>query len=113
MNKIESYIGSAGKLNGVGTLDYALLVDKSGVLFIQILNNIVPGTNTPGKHTKLLIRASDYLDKRFDPTEDNSISGLNLKTMKYETETNRNNNAFIKAILRHMFPEEKGLGLAS
>ncbi len=108
MKKIENYSGSARKLNGVGTVEYALWVDEAGVLFIQILKIIVPGTDTPGEHTKLLIRASDYLDKRFDSTVDKPISGLNLKTGEYKTEKNNNNKTFINAILQQMFPEEKG-----
>lgn len=106
MKQLENHTGSAPKIGGGGNLEYALWVDEYGVLFIQILKNVIE-TTKPGTHTKLLLRASDYLDERYDTGDYASIWGINPATLQNEEETDNNNSGFIKAILRHLFP--KGL----
>ena len=103
MKRIENYIFSAPKLRK-GSLEYALWIDENGALFIQILRNLIE-TTEPGKHTKLLLRVSDYFDERHNDGDYPSILGINPETFQNEKETNRNNSGFINAILRHLFPK--------
>ncbi|TSA38004.1 MAG: hypothetical protein D4R63_11950 [Methylococcaceae bacterium] len=105
MKRIESYTGLVPKLKGSGTLEYALWINDSGKLFIQILKNIIKDSDKPGTHTKFFIRVSDYIDDRYSSKKYTSIKGINQKSKQNEEVTNNNNNSFIKAILRHLFPK--------
>lgn len=102
MEKI--YTGSTSKLRGEGSLDFALLIDEAGVLFIQILKNELPDAKKPGTHTKLILRVSDYINERFIEGGYASIKGINPEKNQYQEEADNNNSGFIKAILQHLFP---------
>lgn len=59
---------------------------------------------SPGTHSGLLFRASDYLKDRNTGNAYKDMRGLNPDTFKDEPSRANDDAGFVKAILIHLFP---------
>lgn len=102
MKKIENFVAVAPKIKS-GALEYFLWTSDEGALYVQISRNIID-TDTPGKHSKLLFQVSRHLSSRNADNDTEEIRGINPITFFEEVSKDNNDVAFIKAILKHLFP---------
>ena len=94
MKKIEGFIGVAPKMKS-GSLEYCLWIDKAGVLYVQMLENI----DDEGTHSKNIFLVSDILNMK---SGQQTIRGKNPVTFVEEEVGDNNNFAFLKAVVRHL-----------
>jgi hypothetical protein len=99
MKKIEGFIALAPKIKS-GEIEYCLWTDHDGALYVQIIKNVTE-TKTPGTHSNLLFRVSDYLNAETTPS---ILRGFNPETLTEETSRDNNDAGFVKAVLKHLFP---------
>jgi len=103
MKKIENFTAIAPKLNS-GALEYCLWTDNDGALYVQIIRNIID-TQSPGKHSDLLFRVSQYIDyEQIDNSQ--QMDGINPSTFNEEVSKENNNSGFVKAIIKHLIPKQ-------
>jgi hypothetical protein len=103
MRKIENFTATAPKLSS-GNLEYCLWVDDQGALYVQIIKNLTE-TVSPGSHSKLLFKVSTYFDLRFSDAALDDLQGINPSDYSVTIDGNNDAGAFVKAILRHLFPK--------
>ncbi len=104
MKKIETFTAVAPKLkSGKLELEYCLWTNTDGALYVQIVRNLT-NTASPGTHSNLLFRVSDYLNGRNTENASQEMRGINPETFSEETPRDNNNTEFVKAVLRHLFP---------
>ncbi len=105
MIKIKNFTGHAPKISGDGEIEYALWVDSTGSLYVQIVgNNII--TPTPGTFDSTLFQVSRYISQRCSSGAMSVSEGYDINSKKMVTIDNCNSSAFLKAILRHLIPCE-------
>ena len=102
MKKIENFFAVAPKIKS-GALEYCLWTSDEGALYVQISRNLTD-TDSPGKHSKLLFLVSRYLSNRNTDNDSEEMRGVNPITFSEEVSKDNNDVAFIKAILKHLFP---------
>jgi hypothetical protein len=102
MKKIENFVATAPKIK-FGQLEYCLWTDDEGALYVQINRNLTE-TDSPGKHSKLLFRVSRYLNNKNTDNDSEEMRGIDPITLTEEVSKDNNDVAFIKAILKHLFP---------
>ena len=104
MKKVENFIPVAPKIkSGKVELEYCLWAATDGALYVQIVRNLGE-TTSPGTHSNLLFRASDYLNDRNTGSAYKDMRGLNPVTFEDEPSRANDDPGFVKAILRHLFP---------
>ncbi|SIO06886.1 hypothetical protein [Salinivibrio sp. ES.052] len=103
MNKVERFEGEAPKIKGDGSIRYHLWTDDQGALFVQLSANEVD-TASPGTLDQYLFPVAEYIDRRCEESQLNVTQGLRVETESPERVENNNTSAFLKAVLRHLFP---------
>lgn len=101
MKKIESYSCIAPKISGTGNIEYCLWVDTEGNLYVQIIGNEAAGT-----FSKYLFSVSQYQGKRKNSKSLGNLTAFNVESGKIEPVADNNNDAFIKAILNNLLPDD-------
>ncbi|WP_305830767.1 hypothetical protein [Photobacterium leiognathi] len=105
MRKIEGFIGYAPKLKGEGEIGYHLWISETGELYVQMIINEVD-TKKAGTFNGLLFLVAKYIDKYHlndKMSVSNGICPDSLKNVEFD---DNNPSAFLKAVLRHMFPQQ-------
>jgi hypothetical protein len=102
MRKIEPYTSSAPKLRGDGDIKYCLWVDKSGGLYVQILEN-----DASGSFSQYLFSVSKYESKRATSEALLNLEAFNIVSKKIELVEDSNNSGFLKAVLRNLLPDNE------
>ena len=99
MKKIQSAIAEAPKLEGNGNIKYHLWVDGKGNLYVQFDENDETGT-----FSRLLFSVAEYASERDKTNSIGQPNGFDLTKKAREISSNRNDGAFLKAVLRHLLP---------
>lgn len=99
-NKVEESEGLALKIKGYEDVEYCLWNDDQSELYIQSIDNLNTGT-----YSKLLFSVSKYKDKRFQHAALGKLNGYDVETDKLAIANDNNNGAFLKAVLRNLFPK--------
>lgn len=95
--------GSAPKIKGGGgDIHYRLWLDTEGKLYVQL-----EGNDDAGTFSNLLFSVSKYESIRDSEAKIGELMGYNIDTKKFETRQDNNNGAFLKAVLRHIFPKKE------
>jgi hypothetical protein len=102
MKKIEPHIYSAPKLSGKGHIKYCLWVNEDGLLFVQMTGNEASGT-----YSHHLFSVSQYASKRSSIEAIGELKAYNLNSKKDESLADKNNSAFLKAVLKHLLPVQE------
>lgn len=97
MKKIESYIGVAQKVSGTGEIKYSLWVNKSGSLFIQLIDNDASGT-----FSNHVFSIQQYESIRHSIEKFVNLEAYDVKNGKKIKADDNNNGAFLKAALIHL-----------
>jgi hypothetical protein len=97
MKKIESYSCIVPKENKTDSVKYCLWVDKSGELYVQIVENEVSGT-----FSKCAFSVSKYASKIINDQHLGDIEGCNIKSGESEICKNNNNSAFLKVAFKNL-----------
>ncbi|EKO3772983.1 hypothetical protein P0F20_001514 [Vibrio metschnikovii] len=104
MKKIEDFYGQAEKINGNGHIHYFLWMSEVGVLYVQMLENDVK-TKNPGTLDKYLFEVKpDFVVHRNTSEKLNVANGWSIENQKFEEVKNNNTSAFLKAVLKDLFP---------
>jgi hypothetical protein len=96
MKQIHISNDIAPKLGGSGTLTYQLWVDGSGSLYLQITKNSESGTFSPWRFP-----VAKYASGRNSTGSLGQLFGLDAEGKDQEGKDN-NDDAFLKAVLRHL-----------
>ncbi len=100
--KLINAIGlKAQKLQGSGVLDYRLWVDSEGNLYVQITENAASGTCS-----ELLFSVKQYAGSRCAGDAIEDLEGFDLARKEIRPSANRNDGAFLKAVLQDLLPED-------
>jgi hypothetical protein len=106
MKKIENFTATAPKLRGEGSIHYCLWVDDCGNLFVQFEQNDI-STDVPGSFTGLLYPVSQYAHLRNLENAISDTAGYDTNTKSWKIGEGSNNPGFLKAVLRHLLPENQ------
>ncbi|MDX5979348.1 hypothetical protein ACSTAY_07420 [Vreelandella alkaliphila] len=106
MNKVEQFEGKAPKMQGEGAIHYFLWTDDKGALYVQMFENDVD-TKSPGTLNQYLFPIAQYIDKRCKDSQLKVTEGLLVDNGDLGKVENNNTSAFLKAVLRHLFPCSK------
>ena len=83
--------------------------DSSGTLYAynNTIHNCTRGlrNQNTGTFSNLAFSVSEYKDKRFQYAPLGKLDGYDINTGRSDTVTDNNNGAFLKAVLRHLFPK--------
>lgn len=103
MNKVEQFEGEAPKIKGRGSIRYHLWTNDRGALYVQLSSNEID-TTSPGTLDQYLFPVAQYIDSRCEESQLNVTEGLRFESGSLEKIENNNTSAFLKAVLRHLFP---------
>lgn len=106
MNKVEQFEGKAPKILGDGAIRYCLWTNDQGALYVQMYENDLD-TKSPGTLDRYLFPIAQYIDSRCKESQLNVIEGLLADSGDWGKVENNNTSAFLKAVLRHLFPCSK------
>jgi len=96
MKQIHITNNEAPKLGGIGKLKYQLWVDGSGSLHVQIVENPEGGTFSPWRFS-----VAKCVSMRNDTRSLGQLVGLDAQGREQDG-INSNDDAFLKAVLRHL-----------
>lgn len=99
MKKLE-HIYSAQKIRGNGLIKYHLWIDKTGELYVQILENEESGT-----FSKFLFSVSKYAGNHKNDKAIDNLEGYDIEENTFTTVKDNNNSGFLKAALRNILPD--------
>ena len=99
MKQIQSAVAEAPKLEGNGNIKYRLWVDGEGNLYVQFDKNDETGT-----FSGLLFSVAKYASVRDKPNSIGQPNGYDLADKTQKISGNRNDGAFLKAVLLHLLP---------
>jgi hypothetical protein len=99
MKKIHITDDIAPKIGGVGSLQYQLLADGSGSLYVQIVKNTESGTFSPWKFP-----VAKYASRRSTGSL-GQILGLDADGKEQQGRDN-NDDAFLRAVLQHLLDDK-------
>lgn len=102
MKKIDGFTGKATKKSGEGFIVYELWLDVQGNLFVKFIDNDVH-TVRPGTHSDIFYSVINYADKRNSKDSIGNPTGIDV-TGAAVTPSDRNNGAFLKAVLCDLLP---------
>lgn len=97
MKQIKSFVAEAPKLRGAGKIKYGLWLDGCGNLYVQLNENTESGTRS-----HLLFSVSQYASVRNTTKSITQPNGYDLTDKVWKTSNNRNDGAFLKAVLLHL-----------
>ncbi|MEI7590527.1 MAG: hypothetical protein WCJ49_04380 [Deltaproteobacteria bacterium] len=100
MKQIQSAVAEAQKIEGSGKLKYRIWVDGEGDLYVQIEDNAAAGT-----FSEMLFSVSKYATVRKNTASIGQPVGYDLTNREQRVSANKNDGAFLKAVLRHLLPE--------
>jgi hypothetical protein len=102
MKQIQSAVAEAPKLDGRGNIKYRLWVNGDGNLYVQFDANDETGT-----FSGLLFSVAEYAAVRNMTASIPPLNGYGLADKAQKISGNRNDGAFLKAVLRHLLPEQE------
>jgi hypothetical protein len=94
MKKINTVNLSAKRMSGNGEVKYCLWVNKEGELYIQLQENEEGGT-----FSSILFSVQKYVHNM---DETSNLFGFDLNSGKEVRSKNRNDPAFLKAVLKNL-----------
>ena len=100
MKPIPTTVLEAQKLEGTGKIEYRLWVSRDGELYVQFEDNAAAGT-----FGHLLFSVSKYAGVRESTDSIGQPTGYDLEKRKERVSANRNDGAFLKAVLCHLLPD--------
>lgn len=103
MNRVEQFEGEAPKIKGDGSIRYHLWTDDQGALYVQLYENDV-NKKSPGTLDRYMFPITKYIDRRCAKSQLSVSEGLVVESGSWEKVENNNTSAFLKAVLRHLFP---------
>ncbi|RME60279.1 hypothetical protein D6779_02500 [Candidatus Parcubacteria bacterium] len=93
--------GKAQKLRGNGELEYRLLVDEGGQLYVQITGNSEGGTFS-GDMAFSVAEFINFVGSNRDPEE--KPKGIVIENGDEKESENENDKGFLKAIVNQLLP---------
>ena len=103
MHIVEQFEGKAPKVKLKGLIRYNLWTNDQGALYVQMFENDVD-TEHPGTLNNYLFPIAEHIHDRCSDSKLDVTQGLSVDTLKLVNVKNNNTSAFLKAVLRQLFP---------